>query len=42
VNDAFSTSHRKHSSIYGTPKLFDIKVAGLNLKKEIEYLSINI
>lgn len=40
VNDAFSTSHRKHSSIYGTPKLFDIKVAGLNLKKEIEYLSM--
>ena len=40
VNDAFSTSHRKHSSIYGTAKLFDIKVAGLNLKKEIEYLSM--
>jgi phosphoglycerate kinase len=40
VNDAFSTSHRKHSSIYETPKLFDIKVAGLNLKKEIEYLSM--
>lgn len=40
VNDAFSTSHRKHSSIYGTPKLFDIRVAGLNLKKEIEYLSM--
>jgi phosphoglycerate kinase len=40
VNDAFSTSHRKHSSIYGTAKVFDIKVAGLNLKKEIEYLSM--
>jgi phosphoglycerate kinase len=40
VNDAFSTSHRKHSSIYGTPKLFDIKLAGLNLKKELEYLSM--
>jgi phosphoglycerate kinase len=40
VNDAFSTSHRRHSSIYGTPKLFDIKVAGLNLKKELEYLSM--
>jgi phosphoglycerate kinase len=40
VNDAFSTSHRKHSSIYSTAKLFDIKVAGLNLKKEIEYLSM--
>jgi len=40
VNDEFSTSHRKHSSTYGTAKLFDIKVAGLNLKKEIEYLSM--
>ena len=40
VNDAFSTSHRKHSSIYGTPKLFDIKVAGLSLKKEFESLSM--
>ena len=40
VNDAFSTSHRRHSSIYGTPRLFDIKVAGLNLKKELEYLSM--
>jgi phosphoglycerate kinase len=40
VNDAFSTSHREHSSIYGTPKLFEIKLAGLNLKKEIEYLSM--
>lgn len=40
VNDAFSTSHRKHASTYGAPKLFDIKVAGLNLKKEVEYLSM--
>ena len=40
VNDAFSTSHRKHASTYGAPKNFDIKVAGLNLKKEVEYLSM--
>lgn len=40
VNDAFSTSHRKHASTYGTPKLFDTRVAGLNLKKEVEYLSM--
>ena len=38
VNDAFSVSHRKHASTYGAPKLFDAKLSGLNLKKEIEYL----
>jgi len=40
VNDAFSTSHRKHSSTYGAAWLFDIRLAGFNLKKEIEYLSM--
>lgn len=40
VNDAFSTSHRKHASTYGAAKLFDIRVAGLNVKKEVEYLSM--
>src|SRR5690242_12472287 len=40
VNDAFSSSHRKHASTYGTPKLFDIRVCGLSLKKEVEYLSM--
>ncbi|MFL6431764.1 MAG: phosphoglycerate kinase [Nitrososphaeraceae archaeon] len=40
VNDAFSTSHRKHSSTYGAAKLFDIRLAGFNLKKEVEYLSM--
>ncbi|MGZ8887020.1 MAG: phosphoglycerate kinase, partial [Nitrososphaeraceae archaeon] len=40
VNDAFSVSHRKHASIYGAARLFDIKLAGLNLKKELEYLSM--
>jgi phosphoglycerate kinase len=40
VNDAFSTSHRRHASTYGAPNLFDTRVAGLNLKKEVEYLSM--
>ncbi|MGH9982045.1 MAG: phosphoglycerate kinase, partial [Nitrososphaeraceae archaeon] len=40
VNDAFSVSHRKHASIYGAATLFDTKLAGLNLKKELEYLSM--
>jgi phosphoglycerate kinase len=40
VNDAFSTSHRKHASTYGTPRFFDTRVAGLSLKKEVEYLSM--
>jgi phosphoglycerate kinase len=40
VNDAFSVSHRKHASIYGAATLFDKKLAGLNLKKELEYLSM--
>ena len=40
VNDAFSTSHRKHSSTYGAAWLFDTRVAGFNLNKEVEYLSM--
>lgn len=40
VNDAFSTSHRNHSSTYGAVQLFDTRVAGFNLSKEIEYLSM--
>ena len=40
VNDAFSTSHRKHASTYGAAKLFGTKVGGLNLKREVEYLSM--
>jgi phosphoglycerate kinase len=40
VNDAFSTSHRKHSSTYGAAGLFETRLAGLNLSKEIEYLSM--
>ena len=40
VNDAFSTSHRKHSSTYGAAWLFDIRLAGFNLIKELKYLSM--
>ncbi len=40
VNDAFSTSHRKHASTYGAAKLFDLRLAGFNLKKEVQYLSM--
>ena len=40
VNDAFSTSHRKHASTYGAAKLFEVKLAGFNLQKEVQYLSM--
>ncbi len=40
VNDAFSTSHRKHSSTYGVAKFFDIRIAGFNLAQELQYLSL--
>ena len=40
VNDAFSTSHRKHASTYGAAKIFDLRLAGFNLKKEVQYLSM--
>jgi phosphoglycerate kinase len=40
VNDAFSISHRKHSSTYGAARLFETRLAGLNLNREIEYLSM--
>ena len=40
VNDAFSTSHRKHSSTYGAATLFDTRLAGFNLSKELAYLSM--
>lgn len=40
VNDAFSTSHRRHASTHGAVKLFDIKLAGFNLNKEVGYLSM--
>jgi phosphoglycerate kinase len=40
VNDAFSTSHRKHSSTYGAAWMFDIRLAGFNVIKEVKYLSM--
>ncbi|MEM3596129.1 MAG: phosphoglycerate kinase, partial [Candidatus Bathyarchaeia archaeon] len=39
VNEAFSASHRKHSSTYGAPTLMEHRLAGLQLKKELEYLT---
>ncbi len=39
VNDAFGTSHRKHSSTYGAAVHSKVKVAGLLLKKEIDSFS---
>lgn len=36
INDAFGTSHRKHSSTYGVTSFMSEKVAGLLLKKEID------
>ncbi|MDE5603154.1 MAG: phosphoglycerate kinase, partial [Helicobacter sp.] len=40
INDAFGTSHRKHSSTYGVAKYAKEKVAGLLLKKEIDSFAI--
>ena len=40
INDAFSTSHRKHSSTYGTAKYFDTRIAGFSLTQELQYLSL--
>ena len=39
VNDAFSVSHRKHASVYGAPILSKYKLAGLQLQKELKYLT---
>lgn len=39
VNDAFSTSHRKHSSTFGAVKFFSKKLAGFSVARELEYLS---
>ncbi len=38
VSDAFGTAHRSHASMAVVPRSFDIKVAGLLLEKEINYL----
>jgi len=39
VNDAFATSHRKHASTYGAPALLQYRLAGLQVQKELEYLT---
>ncbi len=38
VNDAFGTSHRKHSSTYGTAFYFDKRLAGFLVDKELKFL----
>ncbi|MEN3044421.1 MAG: phosphoglycerate kinase [Candidatus Hydrothermales bacterium] len=38
VNEAFAASHRKHTSVYTLPKLFEEKYAGFLLEKEINNL----
>jgi phosphoglycerate kinase len=38
VNDAFSTSHRKHASTYGIASFFKYRLAGFLVQKEIEVL----
>lgn len=38
VNDAFGTAHRAHASTAGVAAFLDIKVAGLLIEKELEYL----
>lgn len=37
INDAFGTSHRKHSSTYGLAELIPIKAAGFLVEKEARY-----
>ena len=39
INDAFSTSHRKHASTYGVGEFFNHKFAGFLVDKEIGILS---
>lgn len=39
INDAFATAHRKHASIVGVPKHFQLKAAGLLMEKELAYYS---
>jgi phosphoglycerate kinase len=38
VNDAFSTSHRKHASTYGIASFFKHRLSGFLVQKEIEVL----
>ena len=38
VNDAFGTAHRAHASTEGITHFVDVKVAGLLMEKELEFL----
>lgn len=38
VNDAFGTCHRAHASTQGMAKYFEIRLAGLLISKELEFL----
>jgi len=43
VNDAFGSSHRKHSSLYTVPRFFEGRAAaGYLLEKEIHFLGHNL
>ncbi|HKQ32339.1 MAG TPA: phosphoglycerate kinase, partial [Thermodesulfobacteriota bacterium] len=39
VNDAFGTSHRKHASTYGMASMFDFRVAGFLVSRELKFLT---
>ena len=39
VNDAFGVSHRAHASVVGVPENLPLRMGGLLLKKEWEYLT---
>ncbi len=39
VNDAFGTAHRAHASTYGMAQYFDLRLAGLLMAREIEFLT---
>jgi phosphoglycerate kinase len=39
VNDAFGAAHRAHASTAGMAAFFEVKAAGLLLKRELDYLS---
>lgn len=39
VNDAFGTSHRKHASTFGMASLFDLRIAGFLVDKELSFLT---
>ncbi len=38
VNDAFGTSHRRHASVHGLALKYKLRLAGILMKNEIEYL----